>query len=171
MRYFRERHRFLRGMFASLGFQQTVIEYPRSERFAGQTKYPFFKMLHFAIDAVLSFSAAPIKFIVWLSMAMWLASLVYLAWSLYEHFVLGSTITGWTSIIFLLTLFTGLVLFTIGIVATYIGRMFEELKDRPLYWIQDCRNIDLESMILGHPPPREKVLSAQLVQRVKGPED
>lgn len=169
MRCFREHHRFLRGMFASIGFKQTVIEYRRAERFAGQTKYPFWKMFHFATDAVLSFSAAPIRFIAWLSMALWLASLVYLAWSLYEHFFLGSTITGWTSIIFLTTVFTGLILFTIGIVATYIGRIFEELKDRPLYWIKSWRNIGPQHLQNETLTPREKALSALLIDQDQKP--
>ncbi|WP_456416391.1 glycosyltransferase family 2 protein [Thiolapillus sp.] len=143
MRQFREKHRFMRGLFAMIGFRQTTLQYDRDRRFAGQTKYPLRKMLRLASNAILSFSATPLHTIIWLSMLLWLASLIYLIKALVDHFLLEITVQGWTSIIILMTFYTGIILFCLSIIATYIGRIFEQGQHRPLYWLYDARNIDL----------------------------
>ena len=141
-RSFREQHRFMRGIFSSLGFRQCTLEYDRDARYAGETKYPFGKMLRLAANALMSFSSAPIRFIAGLSFVMWFISLAYLAKSLVEHFYFQSTVPGWTSIIILLTFFTGLIIFCLGIVASYVGRIFEQGQARPIYWLREARNIE-----------------------------
>lgn len=140
-RRFRERHRYLRGIFATIGFRQSIVQYARDPRFAGVTKYPFAKMTRLAINAVLSFSSSPIRTISWCSFFLWGVSLVYLCKALYDHFVLKITVPGWTSIVFLQFLFTGIILFCLGIIGTYVGRIFEQSQNRPLYWLADTRNI------------------------------
>jgi dolichol-phosphate mannosyltransferase len=142
VRDFREEHRFMRGIFAMLGFKQCVLQYARDVRYAGVTKYPFSKMLKLAVNAVLSFSSSPIKLISWLSFLLWSASLVYLTKALIDHFVYRITVQGWTSIIILMTFFTGIIIFCLSILASYVGRIFEQGQRRPLYWLHDARNID-----------------------------
>ncbi|MHC5019802.1 MAG: glycosyltransferase family 2 protein [Planctomycetota bacterium] len=141
IRGFRTPHRFLRGMFVAVGFKQTVIQYDRDARFAGETKYPFLKMLRLALDAVLGFSTVPIRVITGLSLLLWAVSLVYLGVGLYERIVLGSTEPGWTSIVALLFFFTGLILFSMSIIGAYIGRMFVETQRPPMYWLRSASNI------------------------------
>jgi len=140
-REFREPHRFLRGMFCAMGFRQTIMKYDRDARFAGETKYPLKRMLRLAADAIFSFSSTPIKAIVWCSMVLWGLSLLFLGWSCYAHFVLSSTTAGWTSIVFLLNFFTGLILMSIAVVGSYVGRIFEQGQQRPLYWLEQARNV------------------------------
>lgn len=146
VRAFREKHRFMRAIFSSMGFRQCVIMYDRDPRYAGETKYPFGKMLQLAINALMSFSSAPIRFIAGLSFVLWLASLAYLGKSLVDHFYLKTTVQGWTSIIILMTFFTGIIIFCLGIVASYVGRIFEQGQHRPLYWVREARNIDMDRL-------------------------
>ena len=84
----------MRGIFTHIGFRQCIIEYDRDVRYAGKTKYPFRKMLGFAVNAMLSFSASPIKTITWLSFVLWGSSLIYLGKSLVDHFVYKVTCAG-----------------------------------------------------------------------------
>lgn len=142
---FRERHRFLRGLFVLVGFRQCIIQYDRDRRYAGETKYPFRKMLNLAINATLSFSSSPIRLITWISFLLWSFSLIYLVKALLDHFFFNKTVPGWTSIIILLTFYTGLILFSMGIIGSYIGRIFDQGQRRPLYWLQEVRNIDLSN--------------------------
>ncbi len=139
---YREPHRFLRGLFVNVGFRQCVVKYDRDKRFAGKTKYPFSKMVRLALNAVVSFSTSPIKLISWISILLWGFSLIYLAISITVYVIFPDKVeAGWTSIIILLFFFSGLQLFCIGILGTYIGRIFEQGQNRPLYWIRDARNI------------------------------
>jgi len=141
---FRERHKFLRGIFAMIGYKQCFVDYDRDRRFAGATKYPLAKMIRLAVNAILSFSSSPLRFIIWLSFVLWGFSLIYLGKALYEYFVLKITVPGWTSIIVLQIFFTGIILFCMGIIGSYIGRIFEQGQRRPLYWIRETRNIDFD---------------------------
>jgi dolichol-phosphate mannosyltransferase len=145
---FREQHRFMRGLFAMVGFRQAVIQYDRDSRHAGKTKYSLHKMIYLASNAVLSFSATPLHSIAWLSFFLWFISLVYLCKALIDHFVFEITVQGWTSIIILMTFYTGIVIFCLSIIATYIGRIFEQGQQRPLYWLYDVRNIERQQFDL-----------------------
>jgi polyisoprenyl-phosphate glycosyltransferase len=143
LRSFREKHRFLRGIFASLGYRQCIIPYDRSPRHAGKTKYTFGKMLGLALDAVLSFSSAPIKAISGLAVFSWLISFLYFIKGLVDHFYYKITVPGWTSIIILMTFFSGVIIFCLGLIASYVGRIYEQGQQRPLYWLSDARNVDV----------------------------
>lgn len=147
---FREQHRFLRGIFATLGFKQFILQYDRDPRYAGNTKYPLRKMVKFAIDATLSFSAVPLRIIIGSSILLWLISLIYSLVGLYEHFVLHNTVPGWTSVIVVLTFSMGLVLFCLAILGSYVGRIFAQVQGRPLYWLRDWKNFGSE---LPRPSP------------------
>lgn len=139
-------HKFLRGAFVQVGFRQTILSYNRDSRFAGETKYPFLKMLNLSVDALLGFSAVPIRIISYMSIFLWALSLIYLAKSLIEHYIFAITVPGWTSIIILVIFFTGLILFSIAIIGAYVGRIFEQGQNRPLYWLSNTQNIDFNMM-------------------------
>jgi polyisoprenyl-phosphate glycosyltransferase len=130
-----ERHRFLRGMVSWIGYKQTGIRYQRQERHAGSTKYPFLKMVHFALDAITSFSVAPLRFVVWLG---FLSAGTGIAYSLYVFYIKMftlKTVAGWSSLMIAILVMSGVQLITLGVLGEYIGRMSEELKRRPLYII------------------------------------
>lgn len=146
VRYFRERHRFLRGTFAIIGFKQCIVQYDRDARYAGKTKYPFKKMFDLATNAILNLSTSPIRLILMFSMVMWISSLIYLGKAVVEHFVFKTTVTGWTSIIILLTFFTGIILFSLGMIGSYVGRIFEQGQRWPMYWLSDAKNIDMDKL-------------------------
>ncbi len=137
---FRERNRYIRGIFSLVGFRQCIVQYDRVARYAGSSKYSVAKMLQLAFNAVLGFSSFPIQVILILSFLMWSASLVYLAKALVDHYVYKITVQGWTSIIILMTFFTGIIIFCLSIIGLYVGRVFEQGQRRPLYWLCDARN-------------------------------
>jgi len=161
---FRMPHRFLRGIFVEIGFRQHVTIYESDSRFAGKSKYTFLKMLNLAIDGALGFSAAPIRFITWLSVLLWLISLVHLVKSLIEHLIFKITVPGWTSIVVLLFFFTGLILFSIAIIGSYVGRIFIQGQNIPLYWLCDARNIKIEQNEKQSNKIREVLISQRIIQ-------
>jgi dolichol-phosphate mannosyltransferase len=130
-----ERHRFLRGMVSWIGYKQTGIPYQRQERHAGSTKYSFFKMVHFAIDAITSFSAAPLRLVVWLGFFSATAGIVYSLYVLYIKIFTLKYVAGWSSLMIAILVMSGVQMITLGVLGEYIGRMSEELKRRPLYII------------------------------------
>ncbi|MCG9765953.1 glycosyltransferase [Vibrio alginolyticus] len=138
---YREKHKYLRGIFAIIGFNQTIIQYERDGRHAGETKYSLTKMFALASDAVLNFSRFPIQLMFVISTLMWSLGLLYLTKALVSKFVFGTTVDGWTSIIFFQVFFSGILLFFIALIGSYVGRIFEQGQDRPDYIIRYTRNI------------------------------
>ena len=140
LRSSRERHRFLRGMVSWAGFNQTGIEYDRDERTAGQTKYPFKKMLRFALDGITSFSDVPLRFASWLGFVVSTASFVYafiVICARIFHVGTPEYARGWASTIVVILFLGGVQLIGIGILGEYLGRIYDEVKGRPLYLIAD----------------------------------
>lgn len=140
LRALRERHRFVRGMVAWVGFKQTPIYYDREARFAGETKYPFSKMLRFAVDAITSFSILPLRFASWLGVGAALVAIVYALFVVYVKVFLGGVVQGWTTIMIAVALGTSAQLFMTGILGEYVGRIYEEIKRRPLYITAELLN-------------------------------
>ena len=131
-----EQHRFLRGMSAWVGFKQVGLPYARPARLAGETKYPLRKMLRLAADAVVSFSDAPLKVATSLGWTIALASIVYGLLTFVRYFVSGGAFApGWASLVVVLSLLSGVQLITLGLIGEYIGRIYDEVKGRPLYLI------------------------------------
>lgn len=135
-----ERNRFVRGMVSWTGFNQTYIEYEREERLAGTTKYPLKKMLRFASDGIISFSTRPLKIVRSMGELTILIAFILLIYSLVGKYVTHTTVTGWTSLMVAITFFSGVQLFSIGILGEYIARIYDESKGRPLYLIKDKIN-------------------------------
>lgn len=141
LRGFRERHRFLRGLVAWLGLKEAILPFHRPSRVAGKTKYPAWKMLSFAWTAISSFSALPLKLSLLGGLMLTSLGLVYLAYVIYETFVLHTTVRGWSSLVCLQVLFSGATLTAVGLVGDYVARIYEELKGRPIYVLSDARNL------------------------------
>jgi glycosyltransferase involved in cell wall biosynthesis len=132
-----ERDRFLRGMVAWTGFRQVALPYRRDARRAGRTKYPFVRMLRFAVTGVVSFSWAPLRLAVWLGFTTAALSVVGIVVALYQRLVLQITVPGWAATFIALLFFAGVQLVTIGIIGEYVGRLYEEAKGRPLYVVAE----------------------------------
>lgn len=132
-----ERARFLRGMSSWIGFEQASVPYARDARYAGETKYPLRRMLHFAADAVTSFSATPIRLVAALGFASVALCLLALAWTLYVRLFTDETVAGWTSVIVVVLFLGGVQLLSLGIIGQYVGRIFDEVKERPLYFVAE----------------------------------
>jgi polyisoprenyl-phosphate glycosyltransferase len=141
LRALRERHRFVRGMVAWVGFRQTKVLYARPGRFAGETKYPFSKMLRFAIDGITSFSIIPVRLATFLGVLIGFLSVLIGAWALYQKLIGAPVVTGWTTIMMLIALCSSAQLIMTGVLGEYIGRVYEEVKSRPLYTVADRINL------------------------------
>ena len=142
IRRFREQHRFMRGLVAWLGLREAILPFERQPRVAGETKYPLGKMLRFAWTAVASFSALPLRLTISGGLIVAALGFLYAIYSTYEGLVLHHTVPGWTSLICLVTIFSGAILAAIGLVGDYVGRIFEEAKGRPLYIVSSLINVD-----------------------------
>lgn len=131
-----EQERFIRGMISWIGFKQEPLLYDRQERAAGRSKYPFRKMVHFAINALTSFSTRPLRLASYLGLAIGVISLGAIVYSVTLHYR-GYTVHGWTSLIVVVLFVGALQLFVLGIIGEYLGRLFMESKGRPLYVIAE----------------------------------
>ncbi len=132
-----EQHRFVRGMIAWIGFKQEEFSYQRAPRFAGETKYPFHKLVAFAFDAISSFSIKPLR--VSLLFALFGVGLAFLLalYALYAHFTDSSMTAGWASLATIITFFASLQLICIGVIGEYIGRTYMQVKKRPLFIVRE----------------------------------
>jgi dolichol-phosphate mannosyltransferase len=133
---FRERARFIRGMISAIGYRQTQIEFVAPKRFAGQSKFSLRRMLHFGLDGITSYSKTPLRFAFYVGIAMGFASIILTLHVLYIRLFTSEAVPGWTTITASILLLGGLQLSGIGIIGEYIGRIFEEVKQRPLYWLR-----------------------------------
>lgn len=133
----RESYRFVRGMVAWIGFNQTFVEYDRESRFAGQTKYPLKKMLRLASDAILSFSNTPLKIATFVGFITSIAAFIGIVYSLYVRLFTNSWVEGWTFLMIAILLIGGIILLVLGIIGEYVGRIYGEIKQRPLYIVKD----------------------------------
>lgn len=142
MRGIREKNRFVRGLVSWVGFRSCAVEYVREERFAGVTKYPLKKMLRFSMDGITSFSYKPLKLATYLGFIISLASFIYLLISLGQRLFTSSTVAGWSSLIACLLLLNGVILIILGILGEYVGRIYDETKNRPLYILRNQQKAD-----------------------------
>ena len=131
-----EQHRFVRGMVSWIGFPQTALPYDREERFAGTTKYPLKKMIRFAIDAITGFSIQPLRFASQIGLVLgglgaFLVVYVVVAW------LSGDTVAGWTSLMAVVVILGSVQMFVLGVMGEYLGRLYMQAKQRPLFLIQE----------------------------------
>jgi dolichol-phosphate mannosyltransferase len=131
-----EHHRFIRGLVAWVGFRQIALPYDRAPRQAGETKYPLRKMLRFAADATVAFSFTPLRVATALGFVISLSCFVYAAYAVYAKLVEGSVVSGWTSLMVAVLFLGGVQLLCLGAIGEYLGRVYEEVKGRPLYLVE-----------------------------------
>ncbi len=132
-----ERDRFLRGMISWVGFRQIAVIYDRAARHAGVTKYPLIKMLRFAVDSVISFSFAPLRLAIWVGFAAIIAAFAGIIYALIIRIYTTTWVRGWASIFTAILFLGGIQLITLGIVGEYVGRIYAEVKLRPLYVVRE----------------------------------
>jgi dolichol-phosphate mannosyltransferase len=137
-----ERNRYLRGLRAWLGFRQTAVQFERPPRYAGEPKYTFWKSLALGVNGVVGFSKVPLRFATYLGMLVSAISLVLTAWAVYQRFVGADTVRGWASTLVVILLLGGVQLLMIGVVGEYLSRIYDEVKQRPMYVIGDIRGFD-----------------------------
>ena len=133
---FNEVNLFLRGVIPQLGLRATSVFYERGERFAGESKYPFRKMLALAVNGITSFSVVPLRLIAVLGLIIFLGSVVMVGWILVGKFFLNSTVPGWASSVLPIYFLGGVQLLSIGILGEYVAKIYMETKRRPRYLIE-----------------------------------
>lgn len=138
----RERTRFLRGLTAWVGFKSIGIPYTAAARAGGISKYSFRRMLILAVDGISSFSVVPLHLGIFVGGVVSLLGFLYGLFALAARFVQGATIPGWTSLSVLVAMLGGIQLMLIGIVGIYVGKIYDEVKQRPLYLIRHSQGID-----------------------------
>ena len=142
LRQMRETHRFLRGMMAWVGYAQISIPYERGARVAGQSKYSLAKMLSFAWTAATSFSTLPLRMSMFMGLIVTAFGLVEAGRAILAHIFGWYTVTGWTSLLVTVCVIGGTLLISIGVLGEYVGKLYEQSKDRPLYLVARTMNLE-----------------------------
>jgi len=132
-----ERHRFIRGMVSWVGFKQCPIYYERNPRFAGQSKYPFTKMVRFALDGVTSFSTVPLRWATWMGLVSAGLSVLGIIYAFVTRLMTNSWVPGWAAIFVAVLFVGGIQLLSLGAIGEYVGRIYSEAKARPLYIVAE----------------------------------
>ena len=133
-----ERTRFMKGLFAWVGFKQTYVLYDRPNRFQGTTKWNYWKLWNFAIDGITSFSLVPLKVWSYLGFIISLLAFIYGSFLILRTLILGIDVPGYASLMVTVLFVGGVQLITLGVIGEYLGRIYEEVKQRPLYLIREC---------------------------------
>ena len=135
-----EYHRFSKGLFAWVGYETEFIPYTACQRNAGTTKWSFRKLMNYAIEGIIGFSTKPLRYSIYIGSLTAIAAILYLLWVIIEKLAWGIAIPGYATIIVLILLLGSIQLFCIGIIGEYVGRTFEQSKDRPVYIAKEVLN-------------------------------
>ncbi len=146
-----ERHRFVRGLVAWVGFRQMALPYHRKKRAAGTSKYPLRKMLRFATDGILSFSSKPLQIATSMGLAAAFLALLGIIYAFVLRLLTNTWVEGWTALMIAVLFLGGVQLISLGIIGEYIGRIYEETKRRPLYIVRDRIGFDMKTMVERSP--------------------
>jgi polyisoprenyl-phosphate glycosyltransferase len=138
----RERNRFIRGLAGWIGFRQTSVSFVRDIRHAGETKFPLKKMLRFALTGIISFSLVPLQLAGYLGFLVSSVSFFYMMYAIGLKLFTDRVVLGWTSVMVAVLFLGGVQLLSLGIIGEYIGRIYEEVKQRPLYIVDEARGFD-----------------------------
>lgn len=142
-----ERTRFMKGLFAWLGFTQATIFYVRPSRAAGASKWKYWRLWHFALEGIFSFTTLPLRVWTYLGLGVALGALVYMSFIIGRTLLLGVEVPGYASLLVVILFFSGMNMIGLGILGEYLSRVFVEVKQRPLYLVRDT---------IGFEPPGEK---------------
>jgi glycosyltransferase involved in cell wall biosynthesis len=134
-----EQHRFMKGLFAWIGFRQVAIEYDRDPRFSGETKWNYWRLWNFALEGITSFSAVPLKLASYVGLIAALFGFSYAGWIIFKTLIYGDPVAGYPSLMVVILCMGGIQLLGIGILGEYLARTFDETKHRPLYLVKDFR--------------------------------
>ena len=137
LRAMRERQRFMKGLFAWVGYPQVAIEYQREARIAGRSKFNYWRLWNFALEGITGFSTAPLRVATYLGMATSLAAFGYGGWVIVRTLVRGDPVPGWPSMMAVVLFLGGVQLMALGVIGEYLGRLYLEAKQRPLYLVQE----------------------------------
>ena len=144
-----ERNRFMKGLFAWIGFAQVTLQYDRHARAAGETKWPYLKLLHFAVEGITGFSVVPLRLASYAGFLTAAGAFVYALVFLVKTMVVGDSVRGFPTLIVTILLLGGLQLMAMGILGEYLGRLFMESKRRPLYLLDEVRPATLAAPAIG----------------------
>ena len=137
LKQYPERSRFMKGIFASVGFNECVIEYTRPKRAAGTTSWDYFKLWKLAIDGLISFTSIPLKIWSYLGALVALSSFSYGVYLIIKTLIFGIDVPGYASMMVVMLIMSGLILLSLGVIGEYISRIFIEVKHRPIYIIME----------------------------------
>ncbi len=151
----REQHRFMKGLFTWIGYPQKGVPYRRDSRYAGETKWNYWRLWNFALEGVTSFTIGPLKIATYLGLATAVAAFVYAGVIIAKTLLYGEPVAGYPSLMVVILFLGGVQLITVGIMGEYIGRMFDESKQRPLYFVNRY-----EPSGSLHSVPREEATTA-----------
>jgi glycosyltransferase involved in cell wall biosynthesis len=132
---YKEVNLFLRGIFPTIGYKSSTVEYDRCERFAGESKYPLKKMLSFAVEGITSFSTVPLRLLILLGLVTVCFALLLGVWALYQRMV-GNVVPGWSSTIISIYFLGAVQLLSLGLIGEYVGKIYKEVKSRPRFFIE-----------------------------------
>jgi len=139
LRELRERHRFMKGLFGWVGYVQTSIPYEREARVAGSSKFNFWRLWNFALEGITSFSTAPLRLATYVGVATALVAFLYAVWIILKALFFGDSVAGWPTMMSVILFLGGTQLVALGMIGEYLGRLYEESKQRPLYLIDSWR--------------------------------
>lgn len=146
-----ERTRFMKGLFAWVGYRQTAVYFDREPRFQGTSKWNYWKLWNFALDGIISFSLVPLKVWTYLGLIISFISLVYASFLVLRTLILGIDVPGYASLMVAILFLGGVQLISLGVLGEYLGRVYEEVKARPLYLARD---------VYGFPAPEEQAVDS-----------
>jgi len=159
LRGLRERHRFMKGLFAWVGFRQVALPFHRAPRAAGHSKFNYWKLWNFALDGITSFSTVPLRLATYVGLLTAGLAFSYGVWTLLKTVLWGDPVAGYPSLMSVILFLGGVQLMALGIIGEYLGRLFDEVKQRPLYLIDEQRGQGLSRLQGGatglssrHPP-------------------
>lgn len=149
LKQLREQHRFMKGLFSWVGFKQVSVPYQREPRYAGKTKWNYWKLWNFALEGITSFSYAPLQFATYFGLIVALISFIYGTFLLINTLFNGNPVPGYPSLMVVILFLGGVQLFTIGIIGEYIGRIYNESKRRPLYIVRETYGLVDNNQIIN----------------------
>jgi glycosyltransferase involved in cell wall biosynthesis len=152
----KERHRFMKGLFSWVGFRQIAVEYARNPRVAGRTKWNYWRLWNFALEGVTSFTTVPLRIVSYFGLTVSIIAVIYAIVVLYKALAFGDPVKGYPSMMIVILLLGGVQLMGIGVVGEYLGRTYEESKQRPLYLVGEILHSESAStpQASGSAPPR-----------------
>ncbi|WP_337244244.1 glycosyltransferase family 2 protein [Luteimonas sp. gir] len=137
LRQLRERHRFMKGLFGWIGFNRVALPYERHARLAGRTKFGFWRLWNFALEGVTSFSTAPLRLATYVGVFTAFGAFAFALWVIAKAMLFGDRVAGWPTMMAVILFLGGVQLVALGVIGEYLGRLYEESKQRPLYLVRD----------------------------------